>query len=125
MRISDWSSDVCSSDLFADIARPVMLDQVPPHAVVDRKARVPHLGRRLVAEIGKGLRNVGAPFAQRRATKLHDMEAVIKTIAELAGRDGRASVELGHNGRAAVRDQGWTGGSVRGVAGTIQKNKRK
>src|SRR3546814_5971967 len=82
-----------------------MLDQVPPHAVVDRKARVPHLGRRLVEEIGKGLRNVGAPFAQRRDTQLHDMEAVIKILAEIAARDGIAKVGLGRRDDAQVRSE--------------------
>src|SRR3546814_17304150 len=86
-----------------------MLDQVPPHAVVDRKARVPHLGRRLVEEIGKGLRNVGAPFAQRRDTQLHDMEAVIKILAEIAARDGIAKVGLGRRDDAQVHRLGRRG----------------
>src|SRR3546814_11811446 len=100
MRISDWSSDVCSSDLFADIARPVMLDQVPPHAVVDRKARVPHLGRRLVEEIGEGLRNIGAALAQRRTPQLHDMAAVLTILAEIAARQGLPTFGLGRRADA-------------------------
>src|SRR3546814_1005458 len=128
LRISDWSSDVCSSDLpqprhrrpdaaarlaqrvaddrrlealeplgeadvgghrreagvggqveheavsdilqLADIARRVMLDQVPPHAIVERKARVPHPGRRLVKGIGEALRNISAALPQWRNAKL-------------------------------------------------------
>src|SRR3546814_10758350 len=79
-----------------------MLDQVPPHAVDDRKARVPHLGHRLVEEIGEGLRNIGAALAQRRNPQLHDMEAVIKILAEIAARDGIAKVGLGRRDDAQV-----------------------
>src|SRR3546814_1580515 len=57
MRISDWSSDVCSSDLFpgqeiAQLAREAAAD--------DRQARAHRRSRRLVEEGDRFFRNIGA-----------------------------------------------------------------
>src|SRR3546814_8700920 len=43
MRISDWSSDVCSSDLFAppQYQRQSGSDAEPPHTQINRKRRKP------------------------------------------------------------------------------------
>src|SRR3546814_10322053 len=49
----------------ADIAWPVMLDQMAAHRVIDLKPRQPHLRRGFVEKEGEGLRNVRPPLAQR------------------------------------------------------------
>src|SRR3546814_12211163 len=54
MRISDWSSDVCSSDLLAEFDSPETIDALE-HALtangcrVDRIGHIRHLAQRLVA----------------------------------------------------------------------------
>src|SRR3546814_8013074 len=44
MRISDWSSDVCSSDLDAELDHLVdrAVDRLPPHAEIARDVRRAH-----------------------------------------------------------------------------------
>src|SRR3546814_1120000 len=62
MRISDWSSDVCSSDLARDEA------EQPPFAVDDRIAAVP----RLVGEIAQRVARRHRP-RQRRGVGGHQV----------------------------------------------------
>src|SRR3546814_7167662 len=58
MRISDWSSDVCSSDLFAQIRQP-RIGAGPNEHPLDRRAGDPDAA--LQPHIGKSLFHRGPP----------------------------------------------------------------
>src|SRR3546814_16583888 len=57
MRISDWSSDVCSSDLFADRAAQaaVVLDAGRDRFAVAGQAHVHHVGVGVASAVGQRL----------------------------------------------------------------------
>src|SRR3546814_8978764 len=78
MRISDWSSDVCSSDLSDQVERAVV--HHPP-------LRVPRLGPGIgVEQIGEGERPVGdAPQHLKRITVLDADIAERRMLPMIAG----------------------------------------
>src|SRR3546814_17399608 len=122
MRISDWSSDVCSSDLGVHAWREVallgtrlaFLDR-PPFVQPLRQAAVEH-GDLLVPEGAEG-----PPYARRAEDAAlvvdHQPQAVAEAEpAHLRGEDVRrrhhgrplpARVLAGEIGRAAVGEKGW------------------
>src|SRR3546814_5153381 len=106
MRISDWSSDVCSSDLLAPVTRaleagPVGID---PRICRDRRIEpgehVAPLAAVLIArdEVGEAL-----PVSRRAAVIDHQRGIALRRQRLVLGREGRALLAV----RAAVdhRDQ--------------------
>src|SRR3546814_5858065 len=97
MRISDWSSDVCSSDLRAitrlriGLGRPVAIEQMEPRAGAEPLAHIVSVGE---AEL---------PF--RDETQLHVIEPAIDE-ARRGGRDGRESAVEGEGCVGTCRT-GW------------------
>src|SRR3546814_20261658 len=94
MRISDWSSDVCSSDLFLRIPLGEGVDRLQAGLVVDAgEVEVDHdvpgilAGREEVAEAGDGAE-------EQRAVKL-DRKSVV------SGKSGSVRVDLG--GRGSIK----------------------
>src|SRR3546814_15903480 len=92
MRISDWSSDVCSSDLDVDHARGAV-------AAVERALRtLQHFDafdveeRKRQKEVGRLVNIVEVQRGRRTAVR-----AIIVATAETAHRDdlGRAAAEIG------------------------------
>src|SRR3546814_5529790 len=86
MRISDWSSDVCSSDLYQSAGALfwhnvswVCDDMIPSHAVGDLNIRsgLPHgvdalkLGVAAALAIREALLIRGGPFSDRKSTRLN------------------------------------------------------
>src|SRR3546814_8138598 len=98
MRISDWSSDVCSSDLFPALAAPVELVVAKALALAAGNAQIelldvfvePQVGRRAVhhdaavfqdvAVVGIAQRNVGVLLGQQETDPL----ALVQVTHDLA-----------------------------------------
>src|SRR3546814_15199036 len=133
MRISDWSSDVCSSDLSADVDRRA--DAARLHR---RTAALVHLDRgdalgRAVGEIERARRRRAAAVADQRGrhlTAVHRHPLELGT--EAANRDPRTfTVRTGdRNAVAALDEKSIVSGEVMGVRGVrgwmrIYKNKKK
>src|SRR3546814_14316135 len=98
MRISDWSSDVCSSDLLRALL--VALDAAEP---LDRRADrgdrilelVRHIGGEMLARIdalAKGLRHVGQRARERADLVAAARQARDDDFARAAEPDDRKSV---------------------------------
>src|SRR3546814_7230466 len=87
MRISDWSSDVCSSDLFE--AARLVANEVPEgllHAVlVAARVGVGHLLRVDAGAEGVFLRRLGEAV-HRLADKLRQLARILRGAVERAGR---------------------------------------
>src|SRR3546814_15936296 len=83
MRISDWSSDVCSSDLLADDGEFMILraGQAQFGRIHDGRQRIPESGHRL------------AGIAQHGQTSDGDVERIVETVVAVGEEDeiGRAS----------------------------------
>src|SRR3546814_16057027 len=116
MRISDWSSDVCSSDLFADRRRELVLQGLQRQAVELRAAerlraqQVLRAGRWLVEQVVAG--ELGAIRTQRvddllprRGERILDAVAVCVPVVECA-RGGRVRSEERRGGKEGGRT-GW------------------
>src|SRR3546814_13004238 len=99
MRISDWSSDVCSSDLIDAVERPVAPDATPrrrlverellalrgkPERVLDTANSIQKLGRQPIGEELEG--KVRERVAERRYFPVED-----RGDARLARKIGSAS----------------------------------
>src|SRR3546814_16448241 len=52
MRISDWSSDVCSSDLLIELARPIIVDLMVVERAGEGARRVRRLQGRIALVLG-------------------------------------------------------------------------
>src|SRR3546814_12516857 len=84
MRISDWSSDVCSSDLGCAVARDRVAD---PFALCDVRARL---------EIEAGAREPDAVFASKglfgieECLQRSEIERRERTVPGIVGRDDAA-----------------------------------
>src|SRR3546814_13670150 len=87
MRISDWSSDVCSSDL----VHRLLCEAHGALAVGD-----------LAQEVADEQRHVLAPFGQARQVDREDGETVEEVLAETAMADRLVDVEMGGGNDAAV-----------------------
>src|SRR3546814_6023578 len=90
MRISNWSSDVCSSDLPREIARPrEQVRLLHPHAIEEnvgrRDAAEPHHPF-LIAEAQAG----GSHVDEHRADALRALDAVEPAEDDIAARMARA-----------------------------------
>src|SRR3546814_12586053 len=65
MRISDWSSDVCSSDLTAQVLLAVMAGFYAVYHGPERLRIIAERTHRLTAILGAGLRRLGFKVANR------------------------------------------------------------
>src|SRR3546814_11744172 len=119
MRISNWSSDVCSSDLPREIARPrEQVRLLHPHAIEE------HVGRRdaaephhpfLIAEAQAG----GSHVDEHRADALRALDAVEPAEDDIDAPNARARTPtLGADAPARIagprRVGGWEESLVRG-----------
>src|SRR3546814_18709889 len=103
MRISDWSSDVCSSDLFAAEAR------------AERALLVRVVQRDLgLEEVAQRQRHAGDELAQQEAaqTAVHDAHRSGSSRHECgnrskANRTPAGSTNQNKNGRAAYKERVW------------------
>src|SRR3546814_4295343 len=89
MRISDWSSDVCSSDLYAVLAQPFDIASgsgMFPHADIHGGQSKDRLVRGEQERCGKAVGNAG------------------RHLGEKIGRGGTNDQEIG---RASCRGRGW------------------
>src|SRR3546814_19892763 len=80
MRISDWSSDVCSSDLHANLLHHFGSASGLQNAVVENMAR------HLVAKIGEAVPN-------RRHGQL-ELDGLIDIVFDTFGRDGAGRLAI-------------------------------
>src|SRR3546814_4259111 len=113
MRISDWSSDVCSSDLLADhpiaaqyrqaagevfklsdIAWPVVRFEQHDRGGVELLAGQPRLGG-AIEEVSCEQGDVLTPFAQCRQRDRHNVEPVEQILAEPSVGDSAGEVAIG------------------------------
>src|SRR3546814_13249612 len=127
MRISDWSSDVCSSDLSGGVARRVQLHLRPgQHGVDEAGEHRADAGGEVVAEAeGWVLVHVGA----LGELELHGVDAVRGTpmaagdVAALEAAVGGVAVaeRLGAIGRASCRERGCQYAWIAGVAVALTK----
>src|SRR3546814_21040492 len=103
MRISDWSSDVCSSDLLGDSIRPEMLDDLSERARHRRQCRQ-SLDHRIAAANGLAVDDrvaVVIAHRPRRKTALIvfarfvelDGEAVLEVIEHIRSEERRVGKE--------------------------------
>src|SRR3546814_14087500 len=102
MRISDWSSDVCSSDLLVDAQRGVisqhMLVWVPSWADdVVRNARTDLY--RGVGWLARGVIREAASFCEIGAAKAKDGGAVRRREKEMKGTGGDDKKGRGRGGK--------------------------
>src|SRR3546814_11096199 len=88
MRISDWSSDVCSSDLGHDFCTISLSDLLTPWAAIERRVRAAAAGDFVVAFYN--------PVSKRRTRQLAEAVAILRqqrpddTPVVLARNLGRA-----------------------------------
>src|SRR3546814_19821237 len=127
MRISDWSSDVCSSDLFAAAAT------IGGEAVVAERADALAVGaaqqvddmRRAEALAGGGDRvervagDLEAVLGHRRIEADVAVAAAFCFLAEVGEKNAAAD----QHGRASGRGRGWRWVEALVVAGALKKNK--
>src|SRR3546814_1180112 len=74
MRISDWSSDVCSSDLFA----PTRTPPTPPARFTPSPARFVSLGVALAVLCAFKLHTVSIPFSQGDPKRCGNSQALLQ-----------------------------------------------
>src|SRR3546814_11690269 len=98
MRISDWSSDVCSSDLIA----------------ID-----PSIGRR--RRIGREVRPIAAVIAQIDLASLIEQPRRRIRLGAEAERPFRDAWQALKIGRASCRERVWQYGSISGVRVSLKK----
>src|SRR3546814_3492267 len=102
MRISDWSSDVCSSDLVADALR---VEEIELHETFDRALPRPlgelHALRDLALDI-EGQPVLGAPGADVEVTA-HGEQVVLRAreLPQLARREQSRVDQFRHRANAA------------------------
>src|SRR3546814_18666232 len=99
MRISDWSSDVCSSDLEAFLLKSAPFGAAGVHGLDD-------------VVIGAGHAVIQPQQVAHRVVLRHDEP-------ESAGR------QPGKIGRASCRERVWQYVSISVVAGSLKKNNKK
>src|SRR3546814_1781487 len=91
MRISDWSSDVCSSELVADLVRAM-----PPHAGLnDTKARLSAGIARLKEGLDELLRDHSRTQAEALRARLIEASApaaLVERIVALSALDGAVGI---------------------------------
>src|SRR3546814_16502914 len=98
MRISDWSSDVCSSDLLALRGKALLYDFCEAYGVAHRR-----LGKLVVALGEAGIPKLHALIARAEANGLHDLR--LMDPAEVReGSEGRR----GGKGRVSTCRYGWS-----------------
>src|SRR3546814_20966019 len=92
MRISDWSSDVCSSDLLLELGRQILLHEIDRRLGMRQHSGQPsgpaagepretafHLAERLAAlRFGVGLDEVGQPLDGGEIAPPIDRKSVVK-----------------------------------------------
>src|SRR3546814_14540798 len=134
MRISDWSSDVCSSDLMFDLARSSRLKRIaarqrsklPLIASPFQRAVKPRRPPDATVQSASGsFASTGASFAASSASALSSSVAGAAGAAGRAGRPEGAATGMGDEDRkAAWGGQGCPGVVVSGVPGYYKKNKQ-
>src|SRR3546814_3883707 len=93
MRISDWSSDVCSSDLIGELAegRRIALDLVAETALeplggeLDRRQRILDLVRDAPGDVGPGR----APLVEQLLSDILETQDVAVALRHRLGRERR------------------------------------
>src|SRR3546814_16511105 len=115
MRISDWSSDVCSSDLGAIRRRQALRCRAKPCR---------HSRRALPAHLREGAFSGDADTRYRRGCR---PKWRVPASARSPGSAGiRAPTNsAGENGRASSRERGGQNVWISGVDGSIKKNIKK
>src|SRR3546814_18470684 len=103
MRISDWSSDVCSSDLVADALR---VEEIELHETFDRALPPPlgelHALRDLALDI-EGQPVLGAPGADVEVTAPGDQEVLRpRELPQLPRREQSRDDQFRHSAQAAA-----------------------
>src|SRR3546814_14170722 len=102
MRISDWSSDVCSSDLYAEKHRLIW---VPPgqqaSVAADGHIAFP-VGSLIVKSFGWPEHNGGRPVETRLLLHRADGWTALPYIWDADGRDATLAIEIG---RASCRER--------------------
>src|SRR3546814_8116318 len=95
MRISDWSSDVCSSDLLEVLAAAERLDRPEAH-IEAAEVELRHGARDLVEARGQRRRDVGAAVGVKRAGAhaAEQREAHQFPLGRHAGRSEEHTSEL-------------------------------
>src|SRR3546814_17430164 len=99
MRISDWSSDVCSSDLFGERFADAILDEVERRVAPSLRANVVTRFHYTPADFGRDLSaHLGSAFSlepvlwQSAWFRAHNRDDVISNLYFVgAGKIGRAS----------------------------------
>src|SRR3546814_20099239 len=119
MRISDWSSDVCSSDLFVVLAREPLADltTIPGPLMTTFMFEVKNIPAALYKALG-GFATNGVNMTKLESYQTGDSFAATKFYADIVGAPGdaridRASTELDfttkytrlHIGRASGREK--------------------
>src|SRR3546814_16249907 len=104
MRISDWSSDVCSSDLVADLAHGLAGDLLKAYPVPLAPARVPDFarGETLFVENCASCHGAAGDGHGPDADKLDNPQIAFSAFYRALQRDPFAQI-----GRAARRGRGW------------------
>src|SRR3546814_11518682 len=122
MRISDWSSDVCSSDLGRAAAEVILAQDegfalVPGVAAADRQAEPVGEIEGRIAEYGKGRRidiGLGKGGQSRESVEDAHVEQSVGASVEI--------IEAAQIGRASCRDRVCQYGYIPVVAVSINKN---
>src|SRR3546814_16976670 len=120
MRISDWSSDVCSSDLLADLLRIEAYgetgDIMPAADFLVRHREVAHRPhRQLVVDFGQSVVIIPQGDAFQENAKRHPL--ALGDAARLGGKVVIRPLEIG---RATCRESVWQSVEILGGTGTIK-----
>src|SRR3546814_16230182 len=122
MRISDWSSDVCSSDLvgLAQARKIIHLVEQQPDDVALRLRRQRRLGQRRRQRLPRP-----RAFPMTATRHLHQLVGAERLLVEPGGvAEVPRSIERIEIGRASGRERGCQYVSRSGVAGSLKKKKK-
>src|SRR3546814_19541481 len=111
MRISDWSSDVCSSDLIASIANAIILSLAKPFAIEGEQVRI---GSSVGIEVADGAAVSAAALVRKADLALYAAKDAGRGVYRFSacaqpdeGDDSQAT-----SGRQSCRGSGVTDGEA-------------
>src|SRR3546814_18197794 len=122
MRISDWSSDVCSSDLVIKSTTP-STEGTKPHESPNRSSLLDHpvhrsaQSERLARQAGRRIAAAGVVRDHAHGAHLHELSACALCVPENRRSQGQAAA--GPAAREWGQDPNPAGGGHRGLRNTV------
>src|SRR3546814_14121145 len=119
MRISDWSSYVCSSDLVGDVAfLAQVVDGLDPkelRGTVDGLKKQVGSGVAMLVAVNDGRASVAVGVTDDKIGSPSAVDLVMAAVAALGGKGGGGRTDLAQGGGPAAGAENATGGGREGV----------